>query len=89
MGLVSAASVGLLSPDNPVHAEASATDVMQPPAALDPDDDLRKAAELILNSGFRQLPVIGADQKIAGFLEESEVTRAYLSLSTRRSEAST
>lgn len=88
VGLVSAASVGLLSPDNPVHAEASATDVMQPPAALDPDDDLRKAAELILNSGFRQLPVIGADQKIVGFLEESEVTRAYLSLSTRRSEAS-
>ena len=88
VGLVSAASVGLLSPDNPVHAEASATDVMQPPAALDADDDLRKAAELILNSGFRQLPVIGADQKIVGFLEESEVTRAYLSLSTRRSEAS-
>ena len=48
------------------------------------DDDLRKAAELILNSGFRQLPVIGADQKIAGFLEESEVTRAYLNLSEKR-----
>ncbi len=87
VGLVSASSVGLLSQDNPVHAEASATDVMQPPASLDPNDDLRKAAELILNSGFRQLPVVGADQKIAGFLEESEVTRAYLSFASRSSEA--
>ncbi len=88
VGLVSAASVGLLSQDNPEHAEASAADVMQPPASLDPDDDLRKAAELILDSGFRQLPVVGVDQKIAGFLEESEVTRAYLNLAVRRSEAS-
>ena len=87
VGLVSASSVGILSPDNPVHAEASAADVMQPPAALDPTDDLRKAAELILLSGFRQLPVIGPDRQIAGFLEESEVTRAYLNLATQRDEA--
>jgi CIC family chloride channel protein len=87
VGLVSASSVGLLSPNDPVHAEASAADVMQPPAALDPDDDLRKAAELILLSGFRQLPVIGPKQHILGLLEESEVTRAYLSLATQRDDA--
>jgi len=88
VGLVSAASVGLLSPDNTVHAEATAADLMQPADSLSPDDDLRTAAEQILKSGFRQLPVVGNDGSIAGFLEESEVTRAYLSLAMRRPESS-
>ena len=87
VGLVKAASIGLLGPDNEVHREASAADLMQPPAALSPEDDLRKGAEIILKSGFRQLPVVGADQNILGFIEESEVTRAYLNLADRRSEA--
>ena len=86
VGLVSAASVGLLSPDNPAHAAGAAADVMQPAAALSPDDDLRRAAELILESGFRQLPVVGPDHKIAGFLEESEVTRAYLGAASRKDD---
>ena len=66
VGLVNAASVGLLSPDNPVHADACAGDLMQPAASLDADDDLRKAAEQILSSGFRQLPVLGSDRTIVG-----------------------
>jgi CIC family chloride channel protein len=100
IGLVSATSVGLLQPDaeppegrasrdtSGVHGEVTALHIMQPPAALDPSDDLRKAAELILLSGFRQLPVIGADHKILGFLQESEITRAYLGLDPRRGEDS-
>jgi CBS domain-containing protein len=87
VGLVKAASIGLLSPDNDVHKEASAGDLMQPPAALSPEDDLRKGAEIILQSGFRQLPVVGADQAILGFIEESEVTRAYLNIADRRPAA--
>jgi CIC family chloride channel protein len=88
VGLVKAASIGLLSPDNDVHRVASASDLMQPPAALSPEDDLRTGAEVILKSGFRQLPVVGPDQAIVGFIEESEVTRAYLGIADRRSEAS-
>ena len=74
----------LLSPDNRVHAEARAVDLSQPPVTLALDDDLRKAAELLLNSGFRQLPVIGPGGEIAGFIEEPQVTRVYLNLSEKR-----
>jgi len=59
---------------------------MQPPASLSPDDDLRRGAEIILRSGFRQLPVVGTDETILGFIEESEVTRAYLNIADRRSD---
>jgi CIC family chloride channel protein len=88
VGLVKAASIGLLSPESEVHRAASATDLMQPPAALGPEDDLRTGVEVILKSGFRQLPVIGEDQVILGFIEESEVTRAYLDIADRRTPAS-
>jgi CIC family chloride channel protein len=87
VGLVKAASIGLLSPQKGDHNEASAADLMQPPAVLDPDDDLRKGAEIILKSGFGQLPVVGADRVILGFIEESEVTRAYLNIADQRSAA--
>ena len=82
--MVNATSIALLSPDNSVHAEARAVDLSQPPVTLALDDDLRKAAELLLNSGFRQLPVIGPGGEIAGFIEEPQVTRVYLNLSEKR-----
>jgi chloride channel protein, CIC family len=78
LGVVSAASIGLVAPRDGVQAPAVASDLMQPPTVLGPGDDLRKAAELILSSGLHQLPVLTSDGKLAGFIDESHVTRAYL-----------
>jgi chloride channel protein, CIC family len=78
LGVVSAASIGLMAPHDGVQAPAVAADLMQPPSALAPDDDLQKAGELILSSGLHQLPVMTADGALVGFVDESQVTRAYL-----------
>ena len=78
LGVVSAASIGLMAPHDGVHAPVVASDLMQPPTVLQLDDDLRKAGELLLGSGLHQLPVLTADGKVAGFIDESHVTRAYL-----------
>ena len=78
LGVVSAASIGLMAPHDGVHAPVVASDLMQPPTVLQLDDDLQKAGELLLSSGLHQLPVLTADGKIAGFIDESHVTRAYL-----------
>jgi len=78
LGVVSAASIGLIAPHDGVPAPAVASDLMQPPTLLALDDDLRKAGELILSSGLHQLPVLTADGRLAGFIDESQVTRAYL-----------
>ena len=86
VGVVDAGSIGLLAAADPVHTPACASDLMHPPAALTPEDDLKTAAELILSSGLRQLPVVGPLREILGFIEESEVTRAYLAFSAIRSE---
>jgi predicted transcriptional regulator len=78
LGVVSAASIGLMAPHDGIPAPVVASDLMQPPTLLTLDDDLRKVGELILSSGLHQLPVLTTDGKLAGFIDESQVTRAYL-----------
>ena len=78
LGVVSAASIGLMAPHDGVPVPAVASDLMQPPTLLALADDLRKAGELIVSSGLHQLPVLTADGALAGFIDESQVTRAYL-----------
>jgi CIC family chloride channel protein len=87
LGIVSAASIGLIAPQDGVQALAVASDLMQPPTVLDLGDDLRKAGELILSSGLHQLPVLTKDGKLAGFIDESSVTRAYMSSITEPERA--
>ena len=78
VGVVSAASIGLIAPHDGIQTPVVASDLMQPSSALAPEDDLQKAGELILNSGLHQLPVVAADGALVGFIDESQVTRAYL-----------
>ena len=78
LGVVSAASIGLMAPHDGVEAPVVASDLLQPPLVLHLEDELRKAGELLLGSGLHQLPVLTADGKVAGFIDESHVTRAYL-----------
>ena len=78
LGVVSAASIGLMAPRDGIQAPVVASDLLQPPVTLRLDDDLRKAGELLLGSGLHQLPVVTADGKVAGFIDESHLTRAYL-----------
>ena len=83
LGVVSAASIGLMAPLDGVLVPAVASDLMQPPMLLALDDDLRKAGELIVSSGLHQLPVVTAEGRLAGFIDESQVTRAYLKAAER------
>jgi chloride channel protein, CIC family len=80
VGIVSASAIGFVASEAGLHPLTVAADLMQPATTVVPTDDLRKAAELFLSSGQRQLPVLGPDGRIAGFVDESSLTRAYLSL---------
>jgi len=42
------------------------------------EDDLRTAAQLMVEKGLREIPVVAADGKILGFLDEADVAKAYL-----------
>ena len=56
---------------------------MQPPLSVLVSESLHVAIELMLRHQLRELPIIDDAGKIVGFLDEADVTRAYLAASTR------
>ncbi len=65
---------------------------MQSEGKVGISDHLGAVMELTQSTGFWQLPVVAADGRLVGFLDESDVTRAYLDLlktSVERSRSGT
>jgi CIC family chloride channel protein len=77
-GLITASAVAALRTDQEMQTLVIAADVMQAPVSVRPEDDLRTAAEVMLSSGLKQVPVMTPDGAITGFLEESDIARAYV-----------
>jgi chloride channel protein, CIC family len=77
-GLITADTLRFVAAEREVEAWTIAADVAEPPVVVKSEADLRSAAELLLTSGLRQLPVVENGVVIAGFLDELDVSRAYL-----------
>lgn len=54
-----------------------AHDLMVAPVSVRDVDDLQEAVRAILAHGLREIIVLGEDGRIAGFLDEAEITRVY------------
>jgi CBS-domain-containing membrane protein len=78
VGVVAAEMVGVLAAEAGAQELAVAADLMQPRATVFPNDPVRRAAELLLATELRQLPVVGPDRRVIGFIGESDVMRAHL-----------
>jgi CIC family chloride channel protein len=77
-GLITAASVRAVRPDHDLHTLAIAADFMQATVAVRASEDLRIAADTMLSAGLNQIPVVDREGAITGFLEEGDITRAYV-----------
>ncbi|MDC0740440.1 chloride channel protein [Polyangium mundeleinium] len=86
-GVITSDVVRLLATERDLEPFALAADAMQPPVTVRPDDDLRKATEVLLAQGVREVPVVDDAGRIVGFLDESEVGRAYLDATAREERA--
>jgi CIC family chloride channel protein len=75
-GLVSSDSLRLIASRR--GQEATAAEIMQPAMVLGEAMSLRAAADLMLGSGLRELPVVDPNGRIVGFLDEADISRAYL-----------
>jgi CIC family chloride channel protein len=87
LGIVSADAMRILTTERDDKALPLATDIMQPPISVRKDDDLRKATELLVANGLRELPVVDAAGAVIGFLDEREVARLYLKAEARAGDA--
>jgi len=78
VGIVDAEIVRTLATEDHLRGVAIASDVMKPPIAVTPEQDLHEALEVMLTHGVRELPVVDGTGQILGFIDEAEVTRVYL-----------
>lgn len=84
VGMVAADTIRLLASQPDVHQWTSAADLMEPLVILRPSDDLRTAAERIVSSRFRALPVVDTSGILLGFLDETRIAETVLGLRGRR-----
>ena len=50
---------------------------MIPPVSVQESDDLQRALEVILEHGLREILVVDSENRIVGFLDETEITTVY------------
>ena len=82
VGLITTSSIFAVA-RQPESTWLLAADVMQPPAVLHPSDHLRRATELMVQSGLRELPVVDARGTVIGFLDEADIARSYVDAAIR------
>ena len=83
VGVIDSQIVRTLAAEHDADGIALATDIMGPPIKVQLDDDLHDALELMVTHGVRELPVVDEAGQIAGFLDEADITRAYLEVTAQ------
>ncbi|MFO0749807.1 MAG: chloride channel protein [Myxococcota bacterium] len=82
-GLVKADALRGLATDPEKAASANATDVLEGPVSVHPEENLRTAAERLMRHQLRELPVVDGGGHIVGFLDEDHITQRYLGTLTK------
>jgi len=87
IGLVSAATLRVMSLEFADTRWTLAADLLQPLVSVRADDDLRTATERMVQNGLRELPILDQAGKVLGLLDESEVAEVYLKAAFRAESA--
>ena len=80
IGLIDVVTLRAAGADHEVEEFAIAADAMRVPLTLRVTDTLHDAVQKIVDSGFRELPVVDDAGQVIGFVDESDVARIYLKL---------
>jgi len=78
VGVIDAGLVRALVADQDFDRIAVAADIMQPAISVRQDENLHHALDVMVERGLREIPVTDEAGKIVGFLDEADVTLAYL-----------
>jgi CIC family chloride channel protein len=83
VGVIMADILRTAAVDPDASALTLADDMMTTPVAVKLDDDLHRALELMLANQMSEIVVVGADEKVAGLLDQDEITAAYLAATSK------
>ncbi len=83
VGIVTAESLRILAGEPELLTITLAIDAMAPAATVRVDDNLRTAAQVMVDNNLREVPVLDMAGRIVAFVDEAEVGRAYLDVTSR------
>jgi CIC family chloride channel protein len=86
VGIVISDVLRMMAANPDVSELTIAHDLMVPLVSVSDTDTLQRALEVILEHGLREIVVLGPDGRIAGFLDEAEITRVYHSTTASRAK---
>lgn len=88
VGLVTRDELAMLEAEPSLSVLVTASDIMRPPASVRRDDSLLAAFDAMRSESLPELPILGADGRIVGFIDEATIASAYLHESDPKSSAS-
>jgi CIC family chloride channel protein len=77
-GIVPGDALRLLAGEKELESLAIAADVMEQPITVRLDDDLRVAAERMIEREMREVLVVNDADQIVGFIDEADISKTYL-----------
>lgn len=83
LGLVTAESLHFLANEPALLTMTVAVDAMLPPASVAASDNLRTAAQVMVDNGLREVPVVSREGTVVAFVDEAEIGKAYLEITSR------
>lgn len=79
VGMITLEDLTILSGEPQLQSGlVNAADLMRPPISVAERDSLRTAYDLMVSSGLRELPVLDADRRVVGLVNEVAIAHAYL-----------
>jgi CIC family chloride channel protein len=89
LGVVTAESLRILANEPDLLPMTLAVDAMSPAAWVSVDDNLRTAAQVMVDNALREVPVIDREGRIVAFVDEAEIGKAYLETTAKLDATST
>jgi CIC family chloride channel protein len=86
VGLITTDELALLEAEPSLSMLITASDIMRPPASVSITDNLLTALDLMRAERLPELPVLGLDGRIVGFIDETTIANAYLHESDPKSQ---
>ncbi|GAC1351515.1 MAG: chloride channel protein [Polyangiales bacterium] len=83
VGIIDGSILRTLTTEREIETIAVAADIMHPTITVNSTDDLHTALAALLKNETREMPVVDENGQIVGFLDEADITRAYLEAAVR------
>jgi CBS domain-containing protein len=77
-GIITLEDLTALAAEPDLDELIRATDVMRRPVSLRPHELVNRALDSMTSLGVRELPVIDADQRLLGMIEETAIAHEYM-----------